>query len=75
MSMIFSPRDYLDEWIREEVYFWNEQYILECLLTNKERYEVVASINHLKHKYYSSLKKVCPYLDTERTMFFYFRVK
>ena len=73
---IFTPRDYLDEWIREEVYFWNEQYILECLLTNKERYEVVASINHLKHKYYSSLKKVCPYLDKQREpCSFYFRVK
>ena len=22
---IFTPRDYLDQWIREDVYFWNEQ--------------------------------------------------
>lgn len=30
---IFSPRNYLDEWLRDDVRFWNEQYLLvqECI--------------------------------------------
>lgn len=63
---IFTPRDYLDEWIREDVIFWNEQYLLECLLSNTQRYEILAALNFLKHSNYAKLKKVCPYLDKNR---------
>ena len=28
---IFSPKDYPNEWVVEEVRFWNEQYLLEGL--------------------------------------------
>ena len=72
---IFSPRDYLDEWIRDDVYFWNEQYILEALLTNTERYQIVAALNYLKHEYYDLLSSVCPYLTSDREPgSFYFRI-
>ena len=27
---IFSPKDYLKEWVTNEVRFWNEQYLLEA---------------------------------------------
>lgn len=30
---IFSPRDYLEQWVQAEVKFWNEQYLLEAFLT------------------------------------------
>lgn len=63
---IFSPRDYLDEWLREDVLFWNEQYLLECLLSNKGRYEILAALNFLKHTNYPNLKNVCPYLNKKR---------
>ncbi len=73
---IFTPRDYLDEWIREDVKFWNEQYLLECLLSNNHRYEIVAALNFLKHTNYLKLKKVCPYLDKNREPgSIYFKVK
>ncbi|QNJ16026.1 methyltransferase domain protein [Synechococcus sp. A18-40] len=73
---IFSPRDYLDEWIRDDVRFWNEQYLLETLLSNTSRYEVIASLNYLACDYYSHLIKVCPYLLPGRQPgSFYFRVK
>ena len=73
---IFTPRDYLDEWIREDVKFWNEQYLLECLLSNNHRYEIVAALNFLKHSNYLKLKKVCPYLDKNREPgSIYFKVK
>ena len=73
---IFSPRDYLDQWVKEDVLFWNEQYLLECMLTNSQRYEILAALNLLCHDHYESLKKVCPYLEEHREPgSFYFRVK
>tara|TARA_Y100000589_G_scaffold328018_2_gene371106 strand:+ start:2907 stop:3872 length:966 start_codon:yes stop_codon:yes gene_type:complete len=63
---IFTPRDYLDEWISDQVLFWNEQYLVEALISNSNRYEVIASLNHLKHNHFDKLKRVCPYLSIER---------
>jgi hypothetical protein len=62
---IFTPRDYLRKWVVEDVKFWNEQYLLEGLLSNGSRYEVVAALNQLKHAHYDSLKDVCPYLTPQ----------
>ena len=62
---IFSPHDYLDQWIKESVLFWNEQYVLEALLTGNKNLEVVAALNLLKHKYYDELHAICPYLTPE----------
>ncbi len=73
---IFSPRDYLDNWIRRDVRFWNEQYLLEATLGNSARYEVIAALNLLKHEHYPKLERVCPYLELEREPgSFYFRVR
>ena len=73
---IFTPRDYPDELVREDVKFWNEQYLLECLLSNSERYEILAALNFLKHSSFLKLKKVCPYLDRNNEPgSLYFRVK
>ncbi len=73
---IFTPRDYLDSWIKEDKYFWNEQYLLESMIANNSRYEIIAALNYLKHKHYSSLKKVCPYLQRDREPgSFYFKIK
>jgi hypothetical protein len=73
---IFSPRDYLDRWIRRDVRFWNEQYLLEATLGNTSRYEILAALNQLKHDHYDRLKRVCPYLERDREPgSFYFRVR
>ena len=63
---ILTPRDYPDRWIRQGVKFWNEQYLMEALISDSDKYEVIASLNYLKHEYYPQLKKVCPYLRKER---------
>jgi len=60
---IFSPKNYLKKWLEEDVFFWNEQYILEALLTDTNKYEVFCSVNYLKNNYYIDLKKACPYLS------------
>lgn len=73
---IFLPKDYLHLWIVDEVRFWNEQYLLEALLSNTDRYEVIGALNYLKHHNYEQLKGVCPYLTAEREPgSFYMRVR
>jgi Methyltransferase domain len=58
---IFSPRDYLETW-QKHMNFWNEQYLLEAVLSNTARYEIIASLNLLKHDHFQALQQVCPYL-------------
>ena len=72
---IFTPHDYLENWVKKSVFFWNEQYLLEALLSNNRSYEIVAALNYLKHEEYDALKKVCPYLETSREPgSFYFKI-
>lgn len=73
---IFSPRDYPDRWVRDSVLMWNEQYLLEALLSNGDRYEIVAGLNYLKHTEYEHLAVVCPYLTSDREPgSFYLRIR
>jgi hypothetical protein len=73
---IFTPKDYLQSWIQNNVFFWNEQYLLEALLADKTRYEVIAGLNYLKNHHYERLKSVCPYLSPEREPgSFYIRIR
>ena len=72
---IFSPRDYPETWLKTDVKFWNEQYLLETLLSNSNRYKVIASLNYLAKDYFEELKKVCPHLNEKHEpAAFYFEV-
>jgi hypothetical protein len=44
---VFTPRDYLAGLVIKERRLWNEQYILEALLTSSSRFLVVAALNFL----------------------------
>ena len=73
---IFTPKDYPEKWIVKENKFWNEQYLLEALIANSERYEVYLALNYLKNNFYNKLKKVCPYLkENADPGSFYLKVK
>ena len=61
---IFTPKDYLRKWIVEDVKFWNEQYLMEALLTHSSKFTVIAALNFLSHNHPDALKSVCPYLTT-----------
>jgi len=63
---IFTPRDYLDEWIYKEHLLWNEQYFLETFLSFNDRFEVIGSLNYLKHNYWELLSSKCPILSREK---------
>ncbi len=63
---IFSPRDYLEKWIVEDVRLWNEQYLLEAFLTGNPQWRILGSVNFLHHHHYDLLKEKCPYLSPDR---------
>lgn len=63
---IFSPRDYLSEWVRDELLLWNEQYLLEAFLTLNDRWEVLLAANMLHHDFPEELAAKCPYLTADR---------
>lgn len=63
---IFTPKDYLDPWVLEEVRLWNEQYLLEAFLSLNPHFRVVGALNYLHHQHYEALKAKSPALYPER---------
>jgi predicted O-methyltransferase YrrM len=63
---VFSPRDYLREWVLERLWLWNEQYLLEAFLTNNESWKIIGALNLLHHAHSEELRRVCPYLTRDR---------
>lgn len=62
---IFSPKDYLHEWLHQDVRFWNEQYLLEAFLSCNDQFKIIGSLNFLKHHYPDELAACCPVLRTQ----------
>jgi predicted O-methyltransferase YrrM len=61
---IFSPKDYLEEWIQSGC-FWNEQYLLEAFLSYNSQFKIVGALNFLKHHYPDELTAACPVLGQQ----------
>jgi hypothetical protein len=59
---IFTPRDYLDDWVYERVKLWNEQYLLEVFLTHNDRFRVIGALNYLRHHHTGAFTAKCPIL-------------
>tara|TARA_X000000950_G_scaffold284381_1_gene387370 strand:- start:5049 stop:5993 length:945 start_codon:yes stop_codon:yes gene_type:complete len=59
---IFTPKNYLPNWTFDKYRLWNEQYLLESILSNSNKYEVILSLNFLKNQYFENLSNKCPYL-------------
>lgn len=47
---MFTPRDYPREWVVEAKRLWNEQYLVEALLTGGAGLEVILAANYLAHE-------------------------
>jgi len=62
---IFLPRDYPIEWIETRKWFWNEQYLLQALLSNSPRYKILLTLNYLYRKHKHNLANCCPILKNE----------
>jgi predicted O-methyltransferase YrrM len=63
---VFTPRDYLEEWVVRSLRLWNEQYLMEAFLTDNDNWAIIGALNWLKHSHFDDLKRVCPYLTIER---------
>ena len=60
---IFTPKNYLKEWVVDHLRFWNEQYLLEAILMNNNKLKIIMAANYLKHKHYEKLSLCCPYIE------------
>ena len=49
---IFTPKDYPEAWLIEQNKFWNEQYLVEAIMMNKDKYEIYLMLNYLKNNAY-----------------------
>lgn len=62
---IFTPRDYLDEWVLNRRRLWNEQYLLEAFLSFNTHFEIIGAVNYLWHNFRDELTPVSPVLAKE----------
>lgn len=61
---IFTPKDYLDDWIFEHR-LWNEQYLLEAFLCYNRDFEVIGSLNYLYHHHKQAMEAKFPILASK----------
>ncbi|MCI5137920.1 MAG: class I SAM-dependent methyltransferase [Candidatus Electrothrix sp. AR1] len=63
---IFSPKNYLQEWLENHMLFWNEQYLLEAFLSHNSSWTIIGALNFLHHNHYEKLHSVAPLLRRDR---------
>src|SRR5215469_9037293 len=59
---VFTPRDYPPFWLLKKRRLWNEQYILEALLSCTPCFEILAALNWLRNEHLDKLNNACPVL-------------
>lgn len=62
---IFTPKNYTDKVLLDEVRFWNEQYLLEAFLSFNDRFKVIGALNFLAHNHRRELSAKCPLYGRE----------
>lgn len=63
---IFTPKDYLDDWIFKEHLFWNEQYLVEAFLSFNTNFKIIGALNFLYHNYNNLLSEKFPILAMQK---------
>jgi hypothetical protein len=63
---IFTPRDYPHAWVVNRVRLWNEQYLMEALLSGNPHWKIIGALNYLRHEHFNELKAACPFLTPDR---------
>ncbi len=61
---IFTPKDYLNEWIDKSI-FWNEQYLLEAFLSHNKDFEIIGATNFLLHNHRNEFYEKCPIIKMQ----------
>lgn len=62
---IFTPKDYSENHIMNDVKMWNEQYLLEAFMCHNNKFEIVAALNYLIHNHHGEIIKKCPILKSQ----------
>ncbi len=62
---IFTPFDYPDQWVHEEVRFWNEQYLAEAFLTGNSGYSIIGALYFLSRHFPEKVAEKFPVLASE----------
>ena len=62
---IFSPKDYLHQWVVDEIRLWNEQYLLEAFLSLNNQWRIIGAVNYLFHNHYQLFKDKLPAVTPE----------
>lgn len=57
---IFTPYNYPDNWIKENLILWNEQYLLESILIHSNNFKILNSLYYLHTNYFNQLSSACP---------------
>ena len=57
---IFTPYDYPARWVADEVRLYNEQYLVEALLSGGARFGVIGALNLLAHRHREALAAKFP---------------
>lgn len=57
---IFTPRDYPAPWVLHAKRLWNEQYLVEALLSGSDSFEVLLAANYLAHSHQRALAAIAP---------------
>lgn len=57
---IFTPKDYLNDWVYDVHLLWNEQYLLEAFLTYNSEFKIIGALNYLTHNYRKEFAQKCP---------------
>ena len=63
---IFTPRDYPKDWVVNRVRLWDEQYLMEALLSGNPNWKIIGALNFLRHEHFDDLKAACPFLTPDR---------
>lgn len=63
---VFTPRDYPKAWVVDKVRMWNEQYLMEALLSGNPHWKIIGAVNFLYHDHFNELKTACPFLSKDR---------
>ncbi|MDH3278386.1 MAG: class I SAM-dependent methyltransferase [Nitrosopumilus sp.] len=62
---IYLPWDYPIKWIKDKLYFWNEQYLLQALISHSLRYRVLMTNHFLSKKFPIYLLECFPMISQD----------
>jgi Methyltransferase domain len=63
---IFLPLEYPAHWLREQLWFPNEQYLLQAFLAFNHEFEILCAASYLAHTYPDRVKEAFATFDPDR---------